>query len=644
MGKTQKRRHILQLCILFLFLASLFFLYFLPTRQELSAEMYFRDADAGILSQLFWGEGKELSAQNCVDGIRTGNAVTFSLPITPSQFGTVRIAPSNTDAPYRIFHIAFLLNGERFLQFTPEEIAAVFLPVNATLALDGEDVAVTPQNTDSGLYIDNPVLTATAMQAADALHTRQIRERFFIAFCLAAALLLAVSFSGQLARYFRSLFARDENGRLDWLTLLSTAVMAGALLVVAVIGLLSDLGLHPDEWDVKACLDYGMTHFFPPDMRDPAVSGTYSGYGYTKLENYTWYFFLAGKVAWFFQKMLYSLPYYRIPNILLFAACALLVARSVRKQKWLTVAFCICVQAWYIFSYTTADALDFFWSLLAVYLLSDPQSLLYKTVDRPKITRRSIPSFCLLGILYGMIFLGKPNYYSLLALTFFVLLFRLLGTKDPKKQKLQLRNYCVILAVFAVTFAFRASFDVIHYGFDKASVKETMEIQYCSPDKNPLTPVEEQGVSWHMMSKGASLKDFFAENPEWFAMSYKSFCGITQLTHSDTWYYILMGLLYAAIFACIGIETFRQKKPWGRAVFITGTLLMAGGVIASVLNSYIIDSQAQGRYLLPLILIAGYLASRTPALFEKRLFRALLMTAAFLSVAFFGCRGVPMFL
>lgn len=644
MDKTQKRRRLLQLCILLLFLPSLLFLYFLPTKQELSAEMYFRDAEEGILSQLFWGEDGELSAQNCVDGIRTGNAVTFLLPVDPSGFQTIRLDPSNTDAPYRIFHIAFLLNGERFLQFTPEEIAAVFLPVNATLALDGEDVAVMPQNTDSGLYMDDPALTSAAVKAAGVLRVRQIRERFFGAFCLTAALLLAVSFSGQLARYVRSLFSRDANGRFDWLALLSVAVMAGALLVVTVIGLFSDLGLHPDEWDVKACLDYGMTHFLPPDMRDPAVSGTYSGYGYTKLENYTWYFFLAGKIAWFFQKMLYFLPYYRIPNILLFVACALLVVRNVQKQKWLAVAFCICVQAWYIFSYTTADALDFFWSFLAVYQLSDPESLLYHTVGLSKVTRRSVPAFCLLGILYGMILLGKPNYYSLLALTFCVLLFRLIGTKNKKRRKALFRNYCIILGIFAATVAFRASFDVMHYGFDKASVKEMMEIQYCSPDKNPLTPVEEQGVSWHMMSKGYSLGDFFAENPEWFAMSYKSFCGITQLTHSDTWYYVLMGFLYAAIFASIGVETFRHKIPWGRAVFGVGVLLMVGGVVASVLNSYIIDSQAQGRYLLPLILIAGYLASRTPALFEKRLFCALVMAAAFLSVAFFGLRGVPMFL
>ena len=48
--------------------------------------------------------------------------------------------------------------------------------------------------------------------------------------------------------------------------------------------------------------------------------------------------------------------------------------------------------------------------------------------------------------------------------------------------------------------------------------------------------------------------------------------------------------------------------------------------------------------LLPLILIAGYLASRTPRLFEKWYFRLLLAAAGVFSVGYFGLVGVPLFL
>lgn len=92
-----------------------------------------------------------------------------------------------------------------------------------------------------------------------------------------------------------------------------------------------------------------MTHFLPPDMRDPAVAQTYSGYGYTKLENYTWYFYLAGKIALLFKTMFCSLAYYRVPNLLLFAALTFYFVRNIRQKNWLMVALGICVQSWYIF-------------------------------------------------------------------------------------------------------------------------------------------------------------------------------------------------------------------------------------------------------------------------------------------------------
>lgn len=645
MKKMTKRQWAAQFCILFLFLIFLPLLRRFPAKQELSVEMIYSQADEGILSQLFWGENGALSQQNCSDGTRVGNLVFFSLPQNPDALEMLRIDPSNTDSPYSIYQIAFFLNGEEFKAMRAEEIFEKFIPFNARLSLSGDELTVTPSNTDSGLFFSGSELAQAAREASAALFSLQVRQRFFLLLMLVIAMMLFVYYEKPLLGYFRSLFTKDADGHFDCLTLSAAAVMALALLVVASIGLFSQLGLHPDEWDVKDCLDYGMTHFLPPDMRDPEVAKTYSGYGYTKLDNYTWYFFIAGKVALLSQKMFYALPYYRIPNILLFAAAAFFFVRHIKKNGWLMIAFGICVQAWYIFSYTTADALDFCWSFLAVYQLSVKDSLLRRTIHAPQITRSSLPGFLLLGILYGMIALGKPNYLSLLALTFFVLLFELIQEKDRQKRGCLMRNYLTIVGIFLLVFLFRAGFDLLHYGLDKPEVSQAMAIAYCSPDKNPLTPASEQGVSWHMMSKGATLADFFAENPDWFAMSYKSFCGISPLADGDTWYYAAMGILYAVIMISIGIDTFRQKDNLlGRLTFITGALLMAGGIVASVLNSYIIDSQAQGRYLLPLVLIAAYLASCTPQLFKRRYFRTALILAGLLSVAFFGLRGIPMFL
>lgn len=642
--KLSKRELVTDICILLLLLPALFLAWKAPTRQDLTVDFFFRQVDDNVQSQFFWGVDGALSAENCADGVREGREVHFAIPQAPADFGMFRLDPSNTDSVYSITRISFFLNGERFLYLTPEQIMEQFLPVNASWELSGEELVITPSTSDSGLLTDNAPLRAAAIQAAADMRALLVRERVAAALLLACALLLLSHCFDSLSAFVRSFFQKGPDGRFDWFSLTACAVMAGALLVTAVIGLFSALGMHPDEWDVKACLDYGMTHFFPPDIRDPAVAGTYSGYGYTKLENYTWYFLAAGKVALVFKVLFHSLQYYRIPNLLLFLLMAVLFVRNIRRKRWYMAAFGICVQAWYIFSYTTADALDFVWAFLAVCLLAEENSFLYRAVGARRITLRNFRYFLLTGALYGMIALGKPNYLAVLALTFFVLLFRLIREKGRPQRALLWRNYFVILGIFAAVFLFRLSFDIAHYGTNRAAVKDEVAIQYADYDKNPATPEEEQSASWHMRSRGVTLSGFFAAHPEWLPMSYKSLCGLLQDMDSGPAYYIAMGALYVLILTGIGIASFRSGGLWGRLEFVTGVLLMAAGLAASVANSYLVDMQPQGRYLLPMVLIAGYLASRVPKLLEKRSFQALLAAAGLLSVAYYGLVGIPLFL
>lgn len=632
------------LCILLLFFFSLYRVLSAPIPQELTVRMSFGQAPEGILSQLFWGEDGALSAQNCVDGVREEDTVSFLLPQPADRLQMLRIDPSNTTEPYRIYDITFFLNDEAFFSLSAADIAKNAFPVNASFAQSKEELLVTPQNADSGLLIDSQALHQAALGAFARRKAGVLRERFFLTLLLCAALTAAFSFRKSLAGFFSSLFKKEASGRFDWFSPAACAVIGAALLSVTAISLFSALGMHPDEWDVKACLDYGMTHFLPPDMRDPAVAYTYSGYGYTKLENYTWYFFLAGKAALICRSMFYTLPYYRIPNLLLFLFMTFYFLRNIRKKKWIMVAFGICAQAWYIFAYTTADALDFVWAFLAICQLADSDSLLFAVTDGTGFSRKKIPGILLLGLLYGMILLGKPNYYSVLALTFFVLLFRLIRQKNKPQKRRLLLQYAAVLCAACLVWFLRAGFDLAYYGTDKAAVKEEMSIRYSDYDKNPSTPLEQQSPSYHMRSKGASLSDFFAENPEWFFMSYKSFCGLLQDNKTGIWYDIVMGILYATLFGGISFCTLYRTSCWDRLEWAAGTLLMAGGVIASIANSYLIDSQAQGRYLLPLVLIAAYLASKRPRLLQSPFYQALLLLAGILSAGYMGLSGVPLFL
>lgn len=81
----------------------------------------------------------------------------------------------------------------------------------------------------------------------------------------------------------------------------------------------------------------------------------------------------------------------------------------------------------------------------------------------------------------------------------------------PLTEKVLWRNYLIIVGVFLAVFAFRAGFDIAHYGTEKSQVKEAVAIQYADYDKNPSTPTEELNPSWHMYSRGYTLPDVFAE-------------------------------------------------------------------------------------------------------------------------------------
>ncbi len=148
------------------------------------------------------------------------------------------------------------------------------------------------------------------------------------------------------------------------------------------------------------------------------------------------------------------------------------------------------------------------------------------------------------------------------------------------------RNYLIIVGIFLAVFAFRAGFDIAHYGTEKSQVKEAVAIQYADYDKNPSTPTKELNPSGICTAAAIHFLTSLPKNPDWFAMSYKSFCGLLQDHDTGAWYYWCMGLLYLALFAGIGIATFRQPDNLqGKIRFVICTLLMVGELAASIVNS-----------------------------------------------------------
>ncbi|MCR5595856.1 MAG: hypothetical protein K6G12_08405 [Lachnospiraceae bacterium] len=421
--------------------------------------------------------------------------------------------------------------------------------------------------------------------------------------------------------------------RDNWFACISGLILLGAFFVVCLISFWSEYGVHPDEWDVRLCMDWCMDHFIWPDMRlkGEGLGDTYSGYGYTKVCNYTPYFLIFSKISYVFKQFMDVLPYYRMPNLLLMLVIMVYMFKNIRTKNYLMLAFGICVQAWYIFSYVTADAEDFLLGFFAIALLTDEDGFLWKIIEPDN--KRNIPGCVGLGLLYGILMLGKPYYYATLVLTFIVLVSHLIKSEINKHKEILIRYFIIAGVAFAV-FAGRAAIDLHYYGFDKADAKLQMEAEYADYDKNPTTPAEDIEPGWRMQSRGHNLSYLFEEvEPHWFWKTYVSFACARVFNEGNVLYFVVMGILYIFILARIGISLYREKNF---GVFWLGMGMSVLGILASVLFSWLRDVQPQGRYLLPILFNVCYMGSRAKSLWDDKVFKGVVLAAGCLSVAYFG--------
>jgi len=635
--------------------AAISFTVFGPQKNVFSFHVYYREYVPGTTSRIFWAQdGNFTEEKSTAQILEEDRELWMNIKLQPEKLKDFQWIASDHTQSYAIAQVSFAVDKESCGDLRAGEMAEMFEPINAEIEVSEEldALLIHPQGENSGLLLKDTAVLDAVVNKAEEMDAVREKDRITGLLLLFLIGVFCVWKWDRIEAVMTELSARDAYGKKDVFTVLYTVILAAGLAGVCMIGLFSALGLHPDEWDVKACLDYGMTHWFPPDMRDPEVANTYSGYGYTKLDNTTWYFFLAGKIAWVCDALFERLAYYRIPNLLMFAAMCLITLRQLKKKNWLLLCTGISAQLWYIFSYTTADALDYFAAYLVILQITDKESMLFRLLGLPaedsgrRLNLRNLCRYLYLGILFGFVFLGKPYYWSVLGLAFMVLLEKLVENRKDKVYFKQLfGRYMVILAVFVLFAAFRYSFDLLHYGMDKTSVEHEMDILYAHYDKNPLTPKEDWCVTYHMKENGFSLMDMFRQVPDWFGATYRSFCGFINDTNTDFWYFAAMGIIYIFIYLYLLWETFRRKTTlWDKWMFVIGSGLMAAALAASICNSWMIDVQPQGRYLLPVLLVAGFLAGRIPEAVKGRGFRAALAAGGILTAGYFILVGFPLFL
>ena len=543
-----------------------------------------------------------------------------------------RIDLSNIQDPYRVSFIDVSMNNQQAFRMYPSDIMNHFVIMNGEWAEADGTLLITPSNNDSFIVSADTFVSDSLSSFSESVSKNALISRAATVILLALIALAIMWNAGKIMA-----FLEDKDTKY-----LPIIVILLALAGVWTIAFKTDLGVHPDEYDVVECLKYGMKHFFPPDMRAEEVAGTYSGYGYTKLINGTWYFFIAGKVAALVKALWSTSVWYRVPNVLLFVAMIFMYIRRISKKEWLVFALGISVQAWYIFSYTTADAFDFFLSFLIILQLTDEESMLNKLIVS-RFELKALWKYICLGVLFGFVFLGKEIYWAVLLLAFIALLFKLFDT-DKDGRKVLWINYLLIIAVFAITVMTRYGFDLAHYGLNKSEVKKEMAIQYTDYDKNPTTPIEDRCPTYHMYEQGYSLPELFEESTNWVSSTCRSFCGLIGDVEMSGSYYKIIGALYIFVLMLFTYYNLGKSSSVRRRIeYICCLGIMVISVIASVLNSYISDSQAQGRYLLPMLFVASYIGYKTPEIFKSKSGKAVIVALEILSVWYFVLQATGRF-
>ena len=420
-----------------------------------------------------------------------------------------------------------------------------------------------------------------------------------------------------------------------------TLCLSGLLAAVAMcvyVGLRSPFWLNPDEYDVKAAVLYYFSHFMPPDIRSDVISDSFPVYGTSRHFEFNLFYFYAGKIGQFFSDAAVQI---RLFSLILFAVMTGSIIKNSKKHPALLFLLLLTPQVWYIYSYSTSDALDFFVGFLALYELIEENSMLNRLL-REKFCRRHILYYAALSLLFVHLFWAKMTFYTILMFLFLILLIRLFYT-EKRERSVLLRKYLILAGLTLLIFAVRYLVtDYPYYGFDKVGVIAEVTERQAEYGYRFSTPPMEAAYSMRFFEKGISLGELLTQY-EFHKNLFRTFAGFfgSYAFGEANWYYYVMGVLYLLLIVRIIYRFWKYKdgkRWWDFAAVLFSCFVQYVLIVA---NSWLVDFQPQGRYLLPVLFFIAYLISRIDDVRKDKVLCGILVCTCLLSVFCFWHVGIP---
>lgn len=389
---------------------------------------------------------------------------------------------------------------------------------------------------------------------------------------------------------------------------------------------------HPDEHLHFEAARYYMSYWDPPAVGDARSKDTYSYFGISYLDEPDIVYLFAGKFSEALNFTGLS-PFLltRAFNLGLFIALfVFLLKRSFEIGVPFYGILLLSPQIWYVFGYFNGDAFGFFVGNCLVLELSrlirDPEKAM------PRIG---------IGFWLGMLLLVKRNYYVLIPILVGVAAWHSIFYFKVGQGRVLVKEWLKILLVAALIALPKIGYQQWVNEFNLAEKRVEQMEKTAAPGFKP-SQVTTSYSPWHvnMRAKGRPFQELLSVH-QWHSISFKSMVGVYGWmdVFSPWWYYWVMFLFYAILFAslCFPSRPFALPELTLTAIGVFG---MVASCIASLINSWTVAFQAQGRYLFPLLciflLLLAYKWERLP----KKFFYSGFLSTGLLSLGNFISVGL----
>ena len=614
--QTQSRWWYAAFVVLVCFLACSLYYYFFVNKIYVEIEL---SVAQRCDFKIYWAKGDQLYAEENMSVVIANperKKYTMFLP-NIAKLSRLRIDTHNYQGEATLHKLVMRQEGWAPVNFTSPEQFKVLTPLFQVEEWDaGND----------GLWVkssgNDPTFELLLSPQSEALDILWLAVRFI---GIAALVVVVMYGAGPLARNLRFV----------------PVLLFGIWLLVIVMAGISKENGHPDEYVHLSATTYYEDHWLPPVIEDPAIRDTYSVYGVSRLNNGEVYYLFSGKFTKFAKA--FKIPDYfakRTFNIFLFGLILLYTIRN-RYARMAALPFLVSAQIWYLFSYCCSDAFALFFAFLAACQVIDPESLLHRYL-KGESWRTKVAGAVVLGVMLGIIFLLKKNYYPFIAFFYLCVLVKILFTNQFYWEKKEAFFRLVLVMLIALgIFGARLGADYGINGLDLNDKIFAMQKELAIPWFNPDTDLSQKHPSIHRKLRGVTVQEII-HNDRWFERVFRTSFGVYgyfTISGTDGYYNLVRWSGVALLAFLFGSFLLRGGLVGGGLA--TAALGLAVALIGVALHhAWTVDFQAQGRYLFPVLPMMGIVYGINHEVVNRRLLILFLLPMVSLGLYSFIFEGL----